>query len=99
MNIFGVSMDVNEVKNVKEDKMELGKFYFINKKFELAKSFFLEILEKDETNYDAIYNLALCYEALNDLDNATLYYKRVLSIKEDHKLAKEHLSKIIKLDD
>ncbi len=92
-------MDFNEAKGTNEDKIEMGKFYFINKKFELAKTLFLEILKEDETNYDVIYNLALCCEALNDLDNAATYYKRVLSIKEDHKLAKEHLIKITKLDE
>ena len=78
-----------------QDFLELGKFYFLNKKFKKAVEVFKEILGKEKNNYDAMYNLALSYEALNDLDQAKNIYQKLLSIKAEHKLAKDHLSKII----
>lgn len=92
-------MNLKKEENKEEDKIELAKFYFINKKFELACEMFLDIFEKDQTNYDVVYNIGLCFEALNETEKAVSYYKRVLSIKNDHKLATEHISKLVRIDD
>lgn len=92
-------MNLKKEENKEDDKIELAKFYFINKKFELACEMFLDVFEKDQANYDVAYNIGLCFEALNETEKAVSYYKRVLSIKNDHKLATEHISKLVRIDD
>lgn len=81
-----------------EDLIDLGKFYFINKKFENAKEMFLRALKMIPNNYEASYNLGLCYEAVNDVENAIIFYKKALEIKKDCKLANDHLQKLIGTD-
>ena len=82
---------------MKDEKelLELGQFYFLNNKFQKAIEIFGQLLKEEKTNYDAMYNLGLSYEALNDFDNAKIFYKQALGIKADHVRAKEHLQKLI----
>jgi tetratricopeptide (TPR) repeat protein len=80
--------------NNDKDLIEMGKFYFINKKFENAKEMFFKVLNKDPFNYEVIYNIGLCFEAINDTENAIFYYKKTLEINKDYKLAVEHLEKL-----
>jgi Flp pilus assembly protein TadD len=81
--------------NDEKDLLELGKFYFLNNKFQKAIEIFKRLLKEEKTNYDAMYNLGLSYEALNDVDSAKIFYKQALDIKADHKRAKEHLQRLI----
>ncbi|MFC1546359.1 tetratricopeptide repeat protein [bacterium] len=92
-------MDDKDLKGTSFSKVdeliELGKFYFINQKFEQAKKEFKRVLKLEPKNIEAFYNLALAYEATNDNDLAKKYYEQVLELDIKHKLAKEHLHKII----
>ena len=78
-----------------QDLLELGKFYFLNKKFEKAIEVFKKALKEDTINAEITYNLALAYEAVNDLDNAHIFYKKTIALNPEHKLAGEHLRKLV----
>ncbi|MCP4481652.1 MAG: tetratricopeptide repeat protein [bacterium] len=78
-----------------QDVLELGKFYFLNKKFQKAIELFQKIVAQEESNFEATYNLALSYEVLNELDSAKIFYEKTLEVKPSHKLAKEHLEKVV----
>jgi tetratricopeptide (TPR) repeat protein len=81
--------------NKAEGLYELGKFYFINKKFDQAIIEFKKVLKLDPDNIDVYYQLGLCCEALNNIEDARSYYKKVLEHKPKHALAAEHLEKLI----
>jgi len=89
-----------DTKNINKDDdlMDLGKFYFLNKKFENAKEMFLKALKAIPNDHEAAYNLGLCYEAMNDIENAIIFYKKTLEINKDCKLANDHLQKLVGTD-
>lgn len=74
--------------------IELGKFYFLNQKFEESIKEFKKAIEIDPLNIDAHYNAGLAFEAINKQDVARDYYEHVLSLDEKHVRAKEHIDKI-----
>ncbi len=78
-----------------EDLLELGKFYFINKKFNDAIEILKKAFDLNSADDEIAYNLGLCYEAINDTDKAKFYYKKTLYLNKEHKLASEHLHKIV----
>ena len=78
-----------------EERLEKGKFYFLNEKYELAIKEFKELLKIDKNNPEIFYSLAITYESLNKLPKARENYLKTLEINPDHKLAKEHLDKMI----
>lgn len=93
--------DENIKDPVKEEAnhMELGKFYFLNNKYDEAVSEFKKVLETNPVNAEAYYNIGLINETNNKTDEAKEMYSKALSIKEDYKIARERLNKLIGLED
>ena len=82
-------------KNVSENEyMELGKFYFLNNKFEEAIKEFEKVLKINPQNAEAYYNIGLIWEGSHDYEKAKLMYAKALGIKEDYKMASEKLNKL-----
>lgn len=76
--------------------IELGKFYFLNEKYELAIKEFKEALKIEKNNTEVLYSLGIAYESTNKLFEARSAYLKTLELDTEHKLAKEHLDKMIK---
>lgn len=79
--------------------MELGKFYFLNNKYDEAISEFEKVLEINAGNAEAYYNMGLIFESCNETDKAKEMYQKALDLKGDYKTARERLNKLIGLDD
>lgn len=86
---------MNKDKEIIEAYIEKGKFYFVNEKYELAIKEFKEALKIDKENTEIIYSLGVAYESSNKLADARNAYLKTLEIDPAHKLAKEHLDKMI----
>ena len=86
---------MNSSKKTIEEYIESGKFYFINEKYDFAIREFKEALKIDRENTDVLYSMGVAYESANKLDEARDTYLKTLEIDPDHKLAKEHLDKMI----
>ncbi len=84
---------------VESNHMELGKFYFLNNKFNEAVTEFKKVLEINPGNAEAYYNIGLIKESSNDCDVAKEMYAKALNIRSDYKLARERLNKLIGLED
>ena len=78
-----------------EDLLEAGKFSFLNENYEEAIKYFQRILKKDSQNAEACYNLGIVYEAKNMLKEAKEAFNKTLEINPGHKLAEEHLAKLV----
>lgn len=81
------------------DHMELGKFYFLNNKYDEAVAEFKKVLELNPSNAEAYYNIGLINESSNKTDEAKEMYSKALSLKGDYKTARERLNKLIGLED
>lgn len=80
----------------KEDALiELGKFYFLNEKYNQAIKEFEKALKINPVNQEIYYNLGIIYETLNQIVTAQEMFTRVLKLKENHLEAKKHLEKLI----
>ncbi len=75
--------------------IEMGKFYFINRKYTQAINEFKKAAKLNTGNPEICYNLGLVYESKNELDLAKNMYEKALAIKPDYVIAKEHLDKLI----
>ncbi|MDR0977925.1 MAG: tetratricopeptide repeat protein [Endomicrobium sp.] len=83
-------------ENFKEaNHMELGKFYFLNNKFDEAVAEFKKVLNVNPANAEAYYNIGLIKEVSNLPDEAKDMYSKALSINPDYKIARERLNKLI----
>lgn len=87
-------MDSSDVSTL----IELGKFYFINQKFDEAIKEFKKVIKLEPSNIDAYYNAGLAYEALNNVESAREYYEKTLALDATHVRAKEHIDKILGSD-
>jgi tetratricopeptide (TPR) repeat protein len=87
-------MKTMDRKPNENEYMELGKFYFLNNKFDEAVKEFEMVLEINPQNAEAYYNIGLICEASNDLEKAKQMYAKALQIKEDYKMASEKLNKL-----
>ena len=94
----GKNIDVKAVESA-ADHMELGKFYFLNHKYEEAVCEFQKVLEINPKNAEAYYNIGLIKESANKTDEAKEMYAKALKIQNDYKLAREKLNKLIGLED
>jgi tetratricopeptide (TPR) repeat protein len=83
------------MKKMLEDYIEKGKFYFVSEKYDLAIKEFKEALKIDKDNTEVLYSLGVAYESSNRLADARETYQRTLELDPNHKLAKEHLDKMI----
>ena len=79
--------------------MELGKFYFINNKYDEAVAEFQKVLEINKSNAEAYYNIGLINETSNNIDEAKKMYSKALAINPDYKTAREKLNRLIGLED
>ena len=78
--------------------MELGKFYFLNDKYEEAIAEFKKVLEINPANAEAYYNIGLIKESSNLIDEAKEMYSKALSINSEYKIVKERLDKLIGIE-
>lgn len=78
--------------------MELAKFYFMNSRYDEAIDEFKKVLAANPGNAEAYYNLGLIYENKNKIDEARSMYEKALAIDNDYKLAREHINRIIGLE-
>jgi len=85
----------NGNKELAEDLLELGKFYFLNEKYDEA----IKVLQKAQkfstSSADIYYHLGLVYEAKNVLHEAKVMYLRATEIDPRFTLAQEHLDKLV----
>ncbi|MDR1474284.1 MAG: tetratricopeptide repeat protein [Endomicrobium sp.] len=75
--------------------IEVGKFYFLNNKFDEAIAEFKKVLETNPSNSEAYYNIGLIKEVSNLPNEAKDMYSKALAINPDYKIAKDRLNKLI----
>jgi tetratricopeptide (TPR) repeat protein len=88
----------NDIKNVvsnEADYIELGKFYFLNNKYDEAVSDFKKALEINSGNAEAYYNIGLIKESSNQMDEARKMYSKALAVKPDYEIVRVRLNKLI----
>jgi tetratricopeptide (TPR) repeat protein len=91
-------MNKEEIKGVasnEADLMELGKFYFLNNKYNEAVSVFKKVLEINPRCTEAYYNIGLIKESSNLIDEAKDMYSKALSINPEYKIVIDRLNKLI----
>ncbi|MFC2060885.1 tetratricopeptide repeat protein [Elusimicrobiota bacterium] len=86
---------MSEKKITIEEYIEKGKFYFLSEKYDEAIKEFKEALKIDDTNTEVLYSLGIAYESSNKLKKARETYLLTLEKDPNHKLAKEHIDKMI----
>jgi len=86
---------IRDRKEKVEKLIELGKFYFLNEKYDEAISKFKEAVKIDENNAEIYYNLGIVYESKNLPEEASQMYTKTLELNPGHKLASKHLEKIV----
>jgi tetratricopeptide (TPR) repeat protein len=89
---------INDIKNMvsnEADHIELGKFYFLNNKYDEAVFEFKKVLEINPGNAEAYYNIGLIKESSNQMDEAREMYSKALAIKPDYKIVRVRLDKLI----
>jgi tetratricopeptide (TPR) repeat protein len=94
-----MSEDIKDSVKEETNHMEMGKFYFLNNKYDEAVSEFKKVLEINPLNAEAYYNIGLIHESSNKPDEAKEMYFKALSINQDYKIAREKLNKLIGLED
>lgn len=69
----------------------------LTKELEYAKSIehFSEVLKYLPNDADTIYNLALAYELVGDIERAIKYYKRALEVDKHHKEARHNIELLL----
>jgi tetratricopeptide (TPR) repeat protein len=77
------------------DHIELGKFYFMNNKFDEAILEFKKALELNPSNAEAFYNIGLIKEVSKLPNEAKDMYSKALAINPDYKIARDRLNKLI----
>ncbi|MDR3253347.1 MAG: tetratricopeptide repeat protein [Endomicrobium sp.] len=88
--------NISSNKNSNEaDYIELGKFYFLNNKYDEAVSEFKKVLKINPSNAEAYYNIGLIKETANLLEEAREMYSKALAINSDYKIARNRLNKLI----
>jgi len=86
---------IKDQKQKVEKLIELGKFYFLNEKYDEAINKFKEAVKIDENNAEIYYNLGIVYESKNLPEEASQMYTKTLELNPGHKLASKHLEKIV----
>jgi tetratricopeptide (TPR) repeat protein len=80
------------------DHMELGKFYFVNNKYDEAIAEFKKVLELNSNNWEAYYNIGLIKETMNLMCEAKEMYSKSLSIQSENKMVRDRLNKLIGIE-
>ena len=91
--------NIKDTAKEEANHMELGKFYFLNNKYEEAVAEFKKVLDANPSNSEIYYNIGLINESCNKTDEAKEMYSKALSIRGDYKIARERLNKLIGLED
>jgi len=86
---------IKDRKEKAEKLIELGKFYFLNEKYNEAISKFKEAAKIDGNNAEIYYNLGIVYESKNLPEEASQMYMKALELNPGHQLASKHLEKIV----
>jgi tetratricopeptide (TPR) repeat protein len=76
----------NDIKNMVSNEgeyIELGKFYFLNNKYDEAVSEFKKVLEINPGNAEAYYNIGLIKESSNQMGEAREMYSKALAVNPD----------------
>lgn len=84
-----------ENQELADDLLELGKFYFMNSKFDRAIKTLEKAVKLDPRNFEIYYNMGVGFEAENLPDKAKEMYAKTLELHPEHQLAKEHLDKLV----
>ncbi len=90
-----ISLDHEKEKAQAIDLIEMGKFYFLNQKYDQAIKEFKRSLKLNPESSDCYYNLGLAYEAKNMFQEAKNMYTKAVDINGGCKLAREHLDKLV----
>lgn len=80
---------------MEQELIELGKFYFLNQKYDEAIKEFEKALKINSKSPQLYYNLGIVYEAKNMIEKASEMYRRALELDPNYTFAKEHLDKLI----
>jgi len=86
---------MKDKKEKLEKLVELGKFYFLNEKYDNAISKFKEAIKINDNDAEIYYNLGVVYESKNLPGEASQMYMKALELDPEHKLASKHLEKIV----
>ncbi len=81
----------NEVETI----IEVGKFYFLNQKFDEAIAEYRKAIDLDARNADAYYNLGITLEAISDQDGARDAFEKALELEPENKGAREHYDRLV----
>ncbi|MDR2771932.1 MAG: tetratricopeptide repeat protein [Elusimicrobiota bacterium] len=81
------------------NRMELGKLYFLNNRFDEAVKEFKEVIKLNPGNAEAYYHIGLINESQNKVQEAKEMYTEALKYKEDYKMAQDRLNKLIGIEE
>jgi len=79
------------------DLMEMGKFYFLNSKYDEAIEEFENVLNINPRNAEAYFQIGITKEAKNEIDCAKKMYEKAIKLNPHNKSARERLDKLIGL--
>lgn len=77
------------------EMIEMGTFYMMNKKYDKSIEILKEAVEIEPNNAEIYYQLGLIYEVTNKTEDAIEMFQKAISFNPDHKLAQEHLNKLM----
>jgi Flp pilus assembly protein TadD len=92
--MFGKKKD-SEGQSQEQDLIELGKFYFLNEKYDKAIEEFERAMTLNRADPEVYYNLGVVYEAKNMKQEAKEMFTKVLQLDENHQPAQQHLDKLV----
>lgn len=77
------------------ERLELGKFYFLNQRYEEAIDQLKKALTFQKDSADIYFNLGVVYEAINQVADAKDSFEKALNLQPNMKSAQEHLDKLV----
>ncbi|MBU1356760.1 MAG: tetratricopeptide repeat protein [Candidatus Edwardsbacteria bacterium] len=94
-NSQGPEKILAQKKKAIETIIEMGKFYFLNQKFDEAMAEYKKAIALDSKSIDAYYNLGITLEALSDEDGARDAFAKVIELEPGNKGAQEHYDRLV----
>lgn len=85
----------HNTKEIAGDLLELGKFYFLNEKYDEAIKVLQKAQKFNPLCADVYYHLGLVYEAKNNLHEAKGMYLKAVEVDPKFTLAQEHLDRLV----
>ncbi len=85
----------SERKRDAQNLVELGKFYYLNQKYDQAVAEYRRAVELDPKNTDALFNLGIALETINDLEGAREAFEKLLELDPEYKGAQEHYDRLV----